>query len=138
VTVLGAASVALLAAAMAARRARPVAWALALLGAEYAAWLSLDGGPVDTRSPLYAAGLLLVAELAYDGLERGLVRAPLDLVARRGAVLVSLVVASIALGALVLAVSAIPLGQSVVLTAVGVAAAAVALALVSRLAGTRE
>src|SRR5439155_1333429 len=62
VSAVGAAAVTLLACALALRWPTLLAWSLALLGAEYAVWLTERGGAVDTRSPLYAAGLLLVAE----------------------------------------------------------------------------
>jgi hypothetical protein len=131
---LGSAGVALLAVAVVSRRPAPVAWSLALLGAAYAAHLALDGGSVDTRAPLEAAGLLLVAELAFDSLEQGVARASPELAALRVAVLAGLMVGSIVLGAGILAVAAIPLQGGVVLTAVGVAAAGVALALLALLA----
>jgi hypothetical protein len=108
-----------------------------LLGAAYATELALGGGPVDTRAPLEAAGLLLVAELAYDSLEQGVARASPELAGLRVALLTALIVGSIALGAGILVVAAIPLQGGVGLTAVGVAAAAVAFALLARLTRQR-
>lgn len=117
-----------------------VAWSLLLLGAEYALWLTERSGGVDTRAPLYAAGLLLVAELAFDGLERTVVRPEPEVAARRGLQLALLAVGAVGAGAVVLAVATLPVGGSVALTAVGVGAAVTALVLVSRLAAppTRE
>lgn len=131
---LGAASVVLLAAAFVTRWPAPVAWSLALLGGEYGAWLALRGDAVDTRAPLYAAGFVVLAELAYEGLARGVAWVEPELVARRVLLLAGLAVGSVALGAVVLAVATIPLRGGVVLTAVGVAAATLALALIARLA----
>ena len=128
---LAAAGVALLATAIATRQAAPIAWSLALLGGAYAARLALDGGTSTRARRLEAAGLLLVAELAYDALERGLVRATPELAALRVAVLIGLVAGSIALGAGILAVAMIPVRGGVALTAVGVAAATISLALLA-------
>jgi hypothetical protein len=64
---LGAAAVFLLAVGLAAGRSFVVPWAIAGLGAEYA--LSLGGGDVDGRVPLYAVSLLVTAELAFWSLQ---------------------------------------------------------------------
>ena len=111
-----------------------VAWSLLLLGAEYAAWLAQRGIEVDTRSPLYAAGLLLTAELAFDGLERTVVRSDAEVAARRGVQLAVLALAAVAVGAVVLAAATLPVGGSVGLTALGVAAASLLFVLIARLA----
>jgi hypothetical protein len=131
--VFAGAALILLATAIVSRRAAPIAWSVALLGGAYAVRLALDGGGVDTRAPLEAAGLLLVAELAYDALERGLVRTPPELASQRVAVLTGLAAGAIVLGAGVLAVAAIPLGGGVGLTALGVAAATILFAVLARL-----
>ena len=130
----GAAAVVLLACALALRWPSLLAWSLALLGGEYAVWLAGRGGAVDARSPLYAAGLLLVAELAYEGLDRSGVRAEPELLARRGLQLAGVALGAVAAGTVVLAAAAIPLGGGVALTAVGVVAATLALLLIARLA----
>ena len=116
------------------RWAVPIAWSLLLLGAEYGAWLAQRGGEVDTRAPLYAAGLLLTAELAFDGLERTVVRPEAEVSARRGLQLAGLALGAIATGAVVLAAASVPVGGNVALTALGVAAAILALLLITRLA----
>ena len=112
-----------------------VPWAVAALGGEYAVWLTLRGGGVDTRSPLYAAGLLLVAELAYWALDRRSLAVPdVELEVRRALRLLVALAASIAVGAALLAASAASVGGGVALEAVGVAAAVALLLLVARLA----
>jgi hypothetical protein len=131
---IGGAAVAVLAFSLIVRWPTPLAWSLALLGAEYGAWLTERGADVDTRAPLYAAGLLLVAELAFDGIERRVVPAEPELVARRGLQLAGLGIGSIALGTVVLAAATIPLQGNVALTGVGVVAAIAAVTLVARLA----
>jgi hypothetical protein len=135
---LAAPGVALLAFALTTRHAGPVGWSIALLGAAYAAQLALGGASVDTRAPLQAAGLLLVAELAFDSLDGVVARAGPELAALRVGVLTGLVVGTIALGAGIIALAAIPLRAGVVLTAVGVAAAVVAFALLARLTRSHE
>ena len=104
--------------------------------AAYAAELALrdDGATVDAAAPLYGAGLLLLAELAYWSVElRGPQREERRLVLRRAGALTGLALGSIILGALVVTITAVPLGGGVVWNAVGVAAAAAALALIVRL-----
>jgi hypothetical protein len=133
VAAIGGSAVALLAFSLVVRWTTPLVWSLALLGAEYGAWLTERGADVDTRAPLYAAGLLLVAELAFDGIERRIVPAEPELVARRGLQLAGLGLGSVALGAVVLGAATIPLRGNVALTAVGVVAATAALAIVARL-----
>jgi hypothetical protein len=134
VAALGGLAVVSLTCALVMRWTTPLAWAIVLLGAEYGAWLAERGAEVDTRAPLYAAGLLLTAELAFDGLERSVVRSESEVVARRGIQLALLAVGAVAGGTIVLAAATIPVGGSVALTLVGVAAATVALALIARLA----
>jgi len=127
----------LLALGLALRAPTAVAWSLLLLGAEYGAWLAGRGAEVDTRAPLYAAGLLLTAELAFDGLERSAVRPESEVVARRSLQLAGLALAAITVAAAVLAAATIPVRGSVALTALGVLAATLVLVLVARLAAGR-
>jgi hypothetical protein len=134
VSAAGAAAVALLACALALRRPPLIAWSLAVLGGEYALWLTERGAAVDTRSPLYAAGLLLVAELAHDGIERSRVRAESELYVRRGLYVAGLVVGALAAGTVVMATAAVPVSGGVALTAVGVLAVMLALLVIVRLA----
>ncbi len=109
-------------------------WALAAIGGEYAAWFALRGGGVDTRAPVYAAGLLVVAELAYwAGDRRSPARPDTELEVRR---LVGVLIAafgSIALGAVVLGISSVSVGSGVTLEALGVACAVALLIIVASL-----
>lgn len=109
-----------------------VAWALVGLGGEYAAWLALRGGGVDTRAPLYGAGLLLVGELSYWSLDRrSTARAEQQLDVRRAVALLVALPASIALGTLLLAASSVSIGGGVALEALGVAGAVALLVVVA-------
>jgi hypothetical protein len=133
----GAAGVLLLVLAVLAGWPGSIAWALVLLGAEYAASLALANGDgaVDAGAPLYAAGLLVVAELAFWSLElRGTAREDAESLRRRLAALSSLAVAALGLAAVVALVTELPGGGGVLWDAVGVAAAVAALAIVARLA----
>jgi hypothetical protein len=49
--------------------ARLVPVSLALLGGAYALYLSVDDAPLDPAAPVFAAGALVCAELAYWSLE---------------------------------------------------------------------
>jgi hypothetical protein len=114
-----------------------VAWTLALLAGEYALALTLgereDG--VDAAAPFYAAGLLLLAELAYWSIElRVPGRTDRALTLRRLAALGGLGVASIAVGTFVVAATAVSLSTGLVWDAIGAAAAVATLAILARLA----
>lgn len=109
-----------------------VAWALAGLGGEYASWLALRGSGVDTRAPLYAAGLLLVGELSYWAIDRrSTARAEQQLDVRRAVGLLVALAASIALGTLLLAASSVSIGGGVALEALGVTGAVALLVVVA-------
>lgn len=105
--------------------------ALSLLLAEYAVFL-LERGQVDARAPLYAAGFLAVAELAYAALEPPATRRGL---ARTFVVVVLLAAGAAALGVFLLGAAALS-GGTLLEEALGIAAAAAAIALVARLAWT--
>jgi hypothetical protein len=114
-----------------------VAWTLALLAGEYALALTLGGGDdgVDAAAPFYAAGLLLLAELAYWSIElRVPGRTDRALTLRRLAALGGLAVASIAVGTFVVAATAVSLSSGLVWDAIGAAAAVATLAILARLA----
>jgi hypothetical protein len=101
-----------------------VPWAVVALGSEYASWLALRDGGVDTRSPLYAAGLLLVAELSYWAIDRrSTARAEVQLEMWRAVTLLGWLMASIALGTVLLAASSLSVSGGVGLEALGVVAA---------------
>ena len=92
------------------------------LRAAAAASFADDGDP--GRSPLFAAGLLAVGELAYWSLETRLSRPAVPgIAARRLALLSGLVAGSIAMGAVLVAVARIDAGGGLALEAAGVAAA---------------
>jgi hypothetical protein len=131
----GAAGAAVLVVALLVGRAGPVAPALVLVAAGYAATLvARDANALDPAAPLVACGLLLVAELAYWSVElassgRAEPRVPL----RRLAALVGLTAAALALAAGVLAATAIPFGGGLAWNLVGIIAAAGAIALIAEL-----
>lgn len=113
-----------------------IAWTLVLLAGEYAGALAAnDQTVVDPGAPLYAAGLLLLAELAYWSLElRGRGREEHRVVVRRLTALGALAFGSVVLGAFVVVVTAAPLGGGLVWDVIGVGAAAGTLAILARLA----
>ena len=136
----GALAVALLLVAMVAGWPSGIAAALLLLAAVYAASLAIqDEASVDTAAPLYAAGLLVVAELAYWSLElRAGGREEARVVVRRFAALAALTISSVVLGAFVIAVTAFPLGGGLIWNVIGVAAAAATLGVLALLARRSE
>jgi hypothetical protein len=113
-----------------------IPWTLGLLGGEYATALALRGdGTVDAAAPLYGAGLLVLAELAYWSADlRGLGREETRVVLLRLAALAVLAFLSVLLGAFIVVVTAAPLGGGLLWDALGVVAAAATLAIVARLA----
>jgi hypothetical protein len=120
------------------RKAVVFLWALVLLGGNYALWLALGAPAIDQRIPIVAAGLLLVAELAYDSLEPEVGKPEAGAVLGRAIGLTLTVMAGVGAAAIVLAVSAIPLSGGVAVTGLGALAAVVALALIMRLAADRR
>jgi hypothetical protein len=107
-------------------------WAIAFIGAEYAAWFALRGGGVDSRAPVYGAGLLVVAELAYWARDRGSTAVPAPgLEVRRSFGVLAAAVGALAVGAVALGISAVSLGSGVALEALGVGAAVALLVLLA-------
>ncbi|MBA2359305.1 MAG: hypothetical protein H0V84_12865 [Actinobacteria bacterium] len=134
VGLLGVAGLLLVSAALAAGMIGLLPWGVASLGGEYVAWLLVRGGEVDDRAPLYAGGLLLVAELGYWSLEhRGVAVSETPLTVRRLLTVALAVSCSVVLGAALLGASAVELGGGVVLELAGVLGALGVLALVTRL-----
>ena len=130
----GAFAAAMLLAALALRAAALVPWAVALTGGEYAASLALAGGGIDPLAPLYAGMLFVLAETAYWATVRETVRAERTVTIRRlSTVLVSAGVAVLA-AAMLLVQADVPLDRGIALEALGVAAAAATLAIVTWLA----
>ncbi len=129
---------AVLAAGLALRRSVLFVWALVLLGGNYALWLALGTHALDQRMPVVGAGLLLVAELAFDTLEPEVGRVEASTVMARVIVLVIVLLGAVGAGALVLAVASVPLNGGVAITAVGAVAAVLVLAMIKRLAAERR
>jgi hypothetical protein len=133
---LGVAGVLLVAAAW--RHAGLATAAVVVLVAEYGVSLYGRGGPFDGRAPLFAAGYLLLAELASWSREaHPLVRDELPLLAARIAVLGATGVLSLALAALVLLAAALPLTGAVARLALGLLGAVGAVAVAAALATGR-
>jgi len=103
-----------------------------------AAGLALGTHALDQRIPVVGAGLLLVAELAFDTLEPEVLRAEAATVMARVIVLVIVLLGAVGAGALVLAVASVPLSGGVAVTAVGAVAAVLVLAMIKRLAAERR
>jgi hypothetical protein len=124
VGVLGLAGLAALAVGLALRRGTLVTASLGLVGTCYA--VSLVGRGLDAASPLYAGGLLLVAELAFWALEPG-ARIRLRQAATRRRALFSggLAVAATVVGAVLLGVSSARVGSGAELEVAGLVALAV-------------
>jgi hypothetical protein len=108
-----------------------VTLALLALGVEYGASLFAKDQALDVRAPVYAAALGLLAELAFLAIES---RARPAFLARRLAAVAGLAVGTLGLGALIVAVGALPRAGGLALGIAGVAAAVATLALVLLLA----
>lgn len=105
--------------------------ALVLLGATYATHLAVDDAALDVRAPLFAAGLLLSAELAYWSLEeRERIRAEPGEGLRRLGFVMLLGLGSIAVGGMLLAAADIARTRGLAIDLLGAAAAASALLVV--------
>jgi hypothetical protein len=117
---------------------RLVATSLVLLGSAYALHLSVDDVSLDARAPLFAAGLLLTAELAFWSLEeRDHVRGePGDGFRRLGFVAL-LGLAALAVAATVLAAVDVARTGGLAVDLLGAGAAAAALLIVVLIARER-
>jgi hypothetical protein len=114
-----------------------VPWPLVALAGAYA--LRLGGGDVDQSAPIYAGGLLAVAELAYWSVElRGRAHDAERLTERRATLIAALTLLSVAAGGLVLAATSIEIGSGIAIDLLGVAAAVGSLAVVAALARSRR
>lgn len=129
---VGIGGTAALAVALAGRWLDLLPWAIALLGSGYAASLLLRDDGVDPLAPLYAAGLLVAAELAYWALERG--PNSRSVVVRRLLALTALALGTAGVGAALLTASEGGVGSGLALQLLGIAAAAAILGLVTWLA----
>ena len=127
---LGVLSLALLAAGLAIGSSTTLGWGLAALLAEYAVLFTAEGRSLDELTPVYAAGLLVVAELAFWSIEpRVSTWGEPGLLERRLGFLVSACAGAALVAALVLVLAAAG-GGGVVLDAAGAAAAVGILALI--------
>jgi hypothetical protein len=123
-----------LAAALLMRWPGVLAWAAALLGGQYAASLLLRDGPIDPLAPLYAALLLVTAELAFWAVEARPALGGRPVLLRRLAQFVVLAAGAAAAGAGLLAVSEGGTGGGLELQLAGLFAAVATLGLVTWLA----
>ena len=121
-----------LAAGLALRLPVTIPLAIALLGAEYVAILGFEADALDARAPLVAGALLAIAELAYWSLElRGPVVDEAGTYLRRIALLATLVVSVVCVGAMMLALVEVVDAGGVAVDILGAAAAIGALALLA-------
>jgi hypothetical protein len=131
---IGLLSVLFLAATLVGRFSGLLPWGIALGGGEYAAYLLLREGTMDGFAPVYAAGLLLVAELAYWSLDRLVRGLGEGLLFRRGSLVLAVCIAGGGIGGLILAAAGFSFTGGLGLEIFGVAAAVAALGLLARLA----
>ena len=131
---LGGLAALLLLASVAARSSALLPWAVAAAGAEYATFLVVRETTVDAAAPLYAAGLLVVAELAYWSLERGVPSDGDALVGRRLSLVAAVALAAGGIGGMVLTIAELSVSGGLALELLGVAAAVGVLAIVGALA----
>jgi hypothetical protein len=126
------AAIALLGVALVLRTALLIPFGLVVLGAEYVAIVGFEADALDTRAPVVAGALIALAELAYWSLElRGGVADESGTYLRRVAVLATLSLAVVALGALLLALVAAVTAGGPVVDVIGAAAAVSAVALLA-------
>lgn len=129
---LGVLGTLVLAAGIAFRFAPAVPGAVALLGAAYVLLLGFERDTLDVQAPLVAAALLAVAELAYWATELdGAVADEPGTYLRRGAILALLLLATVGLGAALLALVGAVAAGGLAFDLLGVGAAVGALALVA-------
>ncbi len=121
-----------LAAGLALRLPVTIPVAIALLGAEYVAILGFEADALDTQAPLVAGALLAIAELAYWSLElRGAVVDEAGTYLRRIALLATLVVGVVGIGAIMLTLVEVVAAGGIAVDILGAAAAFGALALLA-------
>ena len=113
--------------------------AICVLAAPYVAELGFEIDGLDTRAPLLAGLLFVIAELAYWSLElRGALADEPGTYLRRSALLAALTVATIAAGTVVLAVVEGVEARGVAIDLLGAAAAVGAIALLALAAAKRS
>ncbi len=142
VAAIGGLAVVVLAGTLVVGRPEGVVAALALLGGCYAIILLVDEPPLDVRSAVVGAALLVVGELAHLSLAARLtVTTEADAVARRIGFVAVLAIGALAVGIVVLALVDLLSAGGVAVEAIGAAAAASTiglLALAARDAGKRH
>jgi hypothetical protein len=111
--------------------------ALAIFGGEYAVFLRLRGGTVDSRAPFVAAGLIVVAELAFHVVSGRTGRAYSGVVVRSLLLRIGAAGAAAIVAGVVLVASG-SVRSGLALEAVAVAAAAVAVGAVIRIGSTER
>jgi hypothetical protein len=110
-------------------------WTIVLGGLAYAIAFLAHGTHVDEVAPLVGAGLLLSSELATWSVDaRWPVAADRAVVVSRAIAVCGLCLAGLAAGALVVGLTAAPVGGGVAWTALGAAAAVLVVAVAARLA----
>jgi hypothetical protein len=120
--VVGGAGVFLLVVGLALGRSAAVPWAIAGVGVAYAA--TLEGDELDSRVPLYAAGLLITAELAYWSLRlRRAARDEPGMGLRRVIGLLVATAVALVAGTMLVAVAQVPLRGGLAVEAIGIVAA---------------
>lgn len=134
VAAVAGAAVLLLLAGLAGRWSGLLPWALALGGAAYAAFLVIDQSAIDAYAPIYGAGLLVVAELSYWSIERGVGGEGEGLGSRRVALIAAAVLVAGGIGGLILTMAELSVSGGLGLELLGVAAAIAALAVIGVLA----
>jgi hypothetical protein len=119
---VGGAGVFLLFVGLALGRSAAVPWAIAGLGVAYAA--TLEGDELESRVPLYAAGLLITAELAYWSLRlRRAARDEPGMGLRRVIGLLVATAVALVAGTMLVAVAQVPLRGGLAVEAIGIVAA---------------
>jgi hypothetical protein len=134
---LGGAGILWLAVGLVMRWNAPLVVGIASLGGEQAVRLATGPGKVDPWTPVYAAGFLLAAELAWWSIEP---RVPAwwdaEVLGRRVFAIAGSCVGGALLAALVVLAAGAPLHGGVTLELIGVAAAVTAVAVVAVIART--
>ena len=132
---LGGAGVLWLGVGLASRWSAPLVVGIACLGAEQAVRLTSGPSTVDPWTPVYAAGFLLAAELAWWSIEpRVPAWSDTEVLIRRLLAIAASCVGGALLAALVVLAAGAPLHGGVALELVGVTAAVTAIAVVAAIA----
>jgi hypothetical protein len=125
-------AITVLAAGVAFRLPVTIPVAITLLGAEYVAILGFEAEALDTQAPLVAGALLAIAELGYWSLElRSAVVDEAGTYLRRIALLATLVVGVVGIGAVMLTLVEVVAAGGIAVDILGAAAAFGALALLA-------